>query len=217
MAGTPVSSCVRMVLPTADFSPDHEAPGPFPTVTTFSVTSTWATPGSANNRSARGEPAARSRLSKKNGPPGCTARLTVNLHVSGSASSVSARIAIVASTGMTSDIFNDPRGVELAESPQIIERIDPGAMAVVPVDRDGVIAHAGDRVGDHVGTHALWIQQGLPAHLLHAQSATARQPKVANVEVVLVPVFPEHGQRSRVSPAKADRRRARARRPGRAL
>src|SRR5450755_1434127 len=70
MAGTPVSSCVRMVLPTADFSPDHEAPGPFPTVTTFSVTSTWATPGSANNRSARGEPAARSGLSKKKGPPG---------------------------------------------------------------------------------------------------------------------------------------------------
>src|SRR5450631_361307 len=174
MAGTPVSSCVRMVLPTADFSPDHEAPGPFPTVTTFSVTSTWATPGSANNRSARGEPAARSGLSKKKGPPGYTARLTVNLHVSGSASKISARIAIVVSTGITSDIFDDPSCAELAERAQIIERIDPGAVAVVPIDRDGVVSDAGNRAREHVGSHALWIQKGLPAHLLHAESATAR-------------------------------------------
>src|ERR1035441_10297754 len=134
-----------MALPTADFNPDQSALGSFPTVTTLSVMRTWATPGSANNRSARGEPAARSRFSKNNGPPGCTARLTLNLHVSGSASSVSARIAIVVSTGLTSDIFDDPGCFEPAEIPQVIARIDPRAVAVIPVDRAGVIPRALDR------------------------------------------------------------------------
>ena len=70
----------------ADFSPDHEALGSLPMVTTHSAMSTLATPGRANSRSPSGEPAARSLLPKKNGPPGCKLRLTVNLHVSGSAS-----------------------------------------------------------------------------------------------------------------------------------
>src|SRR6266851_5765949 len=83
MAGTPVTSCARMTVPIPSFSADHEAPGSFPTVTTFSATSTWATPGSVNNRSARGEPAANSLAWKKEGPPGCTVRLTVNLHCVG--------------------------------------------------------------------------------------------------------------------------------------
>src|SRR3972149_9102695 len=121
-----------VAAPIAAFSPDHEAFDSFPTVTTCSVTSTWATPGSANNRSMRGDPAARSLLSKKKGPPGWTIRLTVNLHVSGSASKPSARMLIERSTGSTSDIFGDLGRAAVTKSPQVLERVDPGAVAVVP-------------------------------------------------------------------------------------
>src|ERR1700716_1818728 len=97
-----------MAAPIADFSAAHATLGSFPTVTTVSATSTWETPERAKSRSTRGEPDARSLLSKKNGPPGCTVRLTVNLHVSGSACDVSARMVIVGSTGRTSDILRAP-------------------------------------------------------------------------------------------------------------
>src|ERR1700693_6028222 len=83
-----------MAAPIADFSAAHPTPGSFPTVTTVSATSTLETPERAKSRSTRGEPDARSLLSKKNGPPGCTVRLTVNLHVSGSACDVSARMVV---------------------------------------------------------------------------------------------------------------------------
>ena len=118
-----------MTAPIPGFSADHEAPESFPTVTTFSATSTWATPGNLSNRSARGEPAANSLAWKKKGPPGCTVRLTVNLHVSGSATEISVRIVIVASTGRASDIFDDLGRVALSEGPQVLERVAPGTMA----------------------------------------------------------------------------------------
>src|SRR3990172_1911999 len=155
-----------MAAPIAAFSPGHEAFDSFPTVTTFSVTSTWATPGSANNRSMRGDPAARSLLSKKKGPPGWTIRLTVNLQMSGSANEVSAWILMAGSTGSTSDIFGDLGCAAVTKSPQVLERVNPGAVAVVPVDRDGVIARARDGAGGHVGPYALGIQQRASAHLL---------------------------------------------------
>src|SRR6266481_9611307 len=135
--------------PIADFSADHSTLGSFPIVTTVSATSTWETPGRAKSRSTRGEPEARSLLSKKNGPPGCTVRLTVNLHVSGSACDVSARMVIVGSTGRTSDIFHDPGCAAFTEGPQVLERVDPRAVTVVPADGDGVVAHAGDRAGGY--------------------------------------------------------------------
>src|SRR5260370_30641384 len=97
-----------MAAPIADFSADHATLGSFPTVTTVSATSTWETPERAKSRSARGEPDARSLLSKKNGPPGCTLRLTVNLHMSGSACDVSARMVVVGSMDRTSDLFHNP-------------------------------------------------------------------------------------------------------------
>ena len=91
MAGIPVSSCVRMTVPIAGLSPDHEAPGSFPTVTTLLGNE------HVGNARKREQPLDERRpsgafpwSSKKNGPPGCTVRLTVNLHVSGSASEVSA-------------------------------------------------------------------------------------------------------------------------------
>src|SRR5229473_1450327 len=217
MAGTPVTSCARMTVPIPGFSAAHEAPESFPTVTTFSATSTWATPGNANNRSARGEPAANSLAGKKKGPPGCTVRLTVNLHVSGSATEVSARIVIVASTGRTSDIFHDLGCVALSEGPQVLERVDPGTVAVVPAESDGVIASAGDRAWGHVRQHALWIEERPSAHFLDAAGARACQSKVPDVEVVTVPVLPEHRQRARISPAETDGGGLGTRRPDSAL
>src|ERR1700729_693629 len=156
-----------MAVPIAADSPDHETLGSFPTVTTFSVTNTFVTPRSANKRSTRGEPPARSLFSKKNAPPGCTVRFTVNLQVSGSASNVSARIVIVGSTA-SSDIFDDPGLAALAKPPQVLERVNPGTMAIAPIDRDRIVAHGGDRSGGYVWPHALWIQERAPAHLFHA-------------------------------------------------
>ncbi len=121
MPGVPVSSWARMAAPIPDFSSDHEALASLPTVTTLSATSTWATPTSAKSCSARGDPAARSLFLKKNGPPERTALLRVNLHVSGSATDVSARIVTVRSWDRTSDIFHDLGRVALAESPQVLE------------------------------------------------------------------------------------------------
>src|SRR5216684_2019651 len=160
-----------MAAPIADFSADHATLGSFPTVTTVSATSTLETPERAKSRSTSGEPDARSLLSKKNGPPGCTVRLTVNLHVSGSAR----------------------------------------AVTVVPADGDGVVAHAGDRAGGYVRSHALWIQERAPAHLFDTDRASARQSEVPDVEVVPLAVLPEHGQRASVAQAEANRRRSRAR------
>src|SRR5680860_100074 len=217
MAGTPVSSCVRIPVPIADFSPDHDVLRSFPTVTTSSATSTWATPGSANNRSARGDPAARSRSSKKKGPPGCTVRHTVILHASGSASEVSARIVIVGSTGRTSDIFHDLGCVELTEGPQVLEGVDPGAVAVVPAEPDGVVTDAGDLAWGYIRSHTLRIQERPPAGLLDADGTVARQSEVPDVEVVAAPILPEYGQRPRISPAEADRGCPRARWPNGAL
>ncbi len=101
---------------------------------------------STRSRSTRGEPDARSLLSKKNGPPGCTLRLTLTLHVSGSACDVSARMVVVGSMN-TSDIFHNPAFAAFTEGPQVLERVDPRAVTVVPADGDGVVAHAGDRGG----------------------------------------------------------------------
>lgn len=140
---------------------------------------------------------------EKKGPPGCTVRITVNLHVSGSATEVSARIVIVASTGRASDIFHDLGRVALSEGPQVLERVDPGTVAVVPAERDGVIASAGDRAWGHVRQHALWIEERPAAHFLDAADARACQSKVPDVEVVTVPVLPEHRQRARISPAES--------------
>src|SRR6202166_3821986 len=114
-----------MAAPIADFSADHSRLGSFPIVTTVSATSTWETPGRAKSRSTRGEPDARSLLSKKNGPPGCTVRLTVNLHVSGSACDVSARMVVVESMDRTSDIFHHPGCGAFTEGPQVLARVDP--------------------------------------------------------------------------------------------
>src|SRR5229473_7167242 len=202
-----------MAAPIADFSADHSTLGSFPIVTTVSATSTWETPGRAKSRSTRGEPDARSLLLKKNGPPGCTVRLTVNLHVSGSACDVSARMVIVGSTGRTSDIFHDPGCAAFTEGPQMLERVDPRAVTVVPDDGDGVVAHAGDRAGGHVRSHDLWIQERAPAHLFDTEGASTRQSEVPDVEVIPLAVLPEHGQRASVAQAEANRRRSRARWP----
>ena len=66
------------------------------------------------------EPAANSLAWKKKGPPGCTVRLTVNLHVSGSATDVSARIVIVSPRGKTSNIVHHLGGEALPEGPQVL-------------------------------------------------------------------------------------------------
>src|ERR1700692_4543914 len=195
-----------MAAPIADFSADHATLGSFPTVTTVSATSTLETPERAKSRSTRGEPDARSLLSKKNGPPGCTVRLTVNLHVSGSACDVSARMV-----DRTSDIFHNPGCAAFTEGPQVLERVDPRAVTVVPADGDGVVAHAGDRAGGYVRSHALWIQERAPAHLFDTDRASARQSEVPDVEVIPLAVLPEHGQRASVAQAEANRRRSRAR------
>src|ERR1700688_247416 len=200
-----------MAAPIADFSADHSRLGSFPIVTTVSATSTWETPGRAKSRSTRGEPDARSLLSKKNGPPGCTVRLTVNLHVSGSACDVSARMVVVGSMDRSSDIFHDPGCTAFTEGPQVLERVDPRAVAVVPADGDGVVAHAGDRAGGHVRSHALWIQERAPAHLFDTDGASARQSEVPDVEVVPLAVLRQHGQRAGVAQAATNRRRSRAR------
>src|SRR6267142_1041255 len=172
---------------------------------------TWETTERAKSRSTRGEPDARSLLSKKNGPPGCTVRLTVNLHVSGSACDVSARMVVVESTGRTSDIFHNPGCTAFTEGPQVLERVDPRAVTVVPADGDGVVAHAGDRAGGYVRSDTLWIQERAPAHLFDTDRASARQSEVPDVEVVPLAVLPEHGQRASVAQAEANRRRSRAR------
>src|SRR6202521_2529173 len=173
-----------MAAPIADFSADHATLGSFPTVTTVSATSTLETPERAKSRSTRGEPDARSLLSKKNGPPGCTVRLTVNLHVSGSACDVSARMVVVESMERTSDIFHNPGCAAFTEGPQVLERVDPRAVTVVPADGDGVVAHARDGAGGYVRAHALWIQERAPAHLFDTDRASARQSEVPDVEVV---------------------------------
>src|SRR5258708_34090924 len=120
-------------------------------------------------------------------------------------------MVIVGSTGRTSDIFHDPGGAALTEGPQALARVDPGAVTVVPADGDGVVAHAGDRAGGYVRSHALWIQKRAPAHLFDTDRASARQSEVPDVEVVPLAVLPEHGQRASVAQAEANRRRSRAR------
>src|ERR1700688_1856468 len=200
-----------MAAPIADFSADHSRLGSFPIVTTVSATSTLETPERAKSRSTSGEPDARSLLSKKNGPPGCTVRLTVNLHVSGSACDVSARMVVDEAMDRTSDIFHNPGCAACTEGPQVLERVDPRAVTVVPADGDGVVAHAGDRAGGYVRSHALWIQERAPAHLFDTDGASARLSEVPVYEVVPLPVLPEHGQRASVAQAEANRRRSRAR------
>src|SRR5688572_8469416 len=148
-----------MAAPMAAFIPDHEMLGSLQTITTLSAMSTLRTPVSANRRSTRGDPAARPLLSKKKGPPGCTIRLTANLHVSGSASDISARMPIGGATGSTSDIFGNLSRTALAESPQMLERINPAVMPVVPIHGDGVVADAGDAAWSHVRSDALWIEK----------------------------------------------------------
>src|SRR6516164_5557139 len=106
-----------MTPPIADFSADHATVESFPTVTTVSATSTWETPGRVKSRSTRGEPDARSLLWKRNGPPGCTIRLTANVQVSGSACEVSARMVIFGSNARTSDVFTDPGWAAPREGP----------------------------------------------------------------------------------------------------
>src|SRR5258708_12063727 len=121
-------------------------------------------------------------------------------------------MVVVGSTGRTSDIFHDPGCAAFTEGPQVLERVDPRAVTVVPADGDGVVAHAGDRAGGYVRSHALWIQERAPAHLFDTDRASARQSEVPDVEVVPLAVLPEHGQRARVAQAETNRRRSRARR-----
>src|SRR5438874_418101 len=186
-------------------------------VTTLAATSTCATPGSWNSRSTSGDPAACSRFSKKSGPPGWTVRLTVNLHVSGSASETSARMMTGGSTGRASDIFDNLPCSALAQGTQVVERIDPGVMAVAPVDPDRIITDARDQARAHIGSHRLRIEQLPATHLLDAEGAMTRQAQVADIEVVAVAVLPEHGQRPSVAAANANRHGPRARRPDDAL
>jgi len=68
----------------------------------------------------------------------------------------------------------------------------------------GVIASAGDRAWGHVRQHAHWIGEWPTAHSLDAEGTRAYQSKVPDVEVVTVPVLPEHRQRARVSPEETD-------------
>src|SRR5258707_12482650 len=189
IAGTPVSSCVRMAAPIADFSADHATLGSFPTVTTVSATSTLETPERAKSRSTSGEPDARSLLPKRNGPPGGTVRLTVNLHVSGSACDVSARMVVVESMDRTSDIFHNPGCAAFTEGPQMLERVDPRAVADVPAEGDGLVADARDRAGGYVRSHALWIQERAPAHLFDTDRASTRQSEFPDVEAIPLAVL----------------------------
>src|SRR5207244_1693615 len=186
-------------------------------VTTLAATSTCATPGSWNSRSTSGDPAACSRFSKKSGPPGWTVRLTVNLHVSGSASETSARMMTGGSTGRASDIFDNLPCSALAQRAQVVERIDPGVMAVVPVDPDRIVTDARDHARAHIGSHRLRIEQLPATHLVDAEGAMTRQAQVADIEVVATAVLPEHGERPSVALAKTYRHGSRARRPDDAL
>src|SRR5680860_355348 len=111
-----------------------------------------------------GDPPTCSRSSKKNGPPGCTVRFTVNLHVSGSTSEVSAWIVIVGSMGRSdSDIFHDLSCVALTDGPQVPEGVDAGTVAVAPADRDGIVADARDHAWSYIRWHTLRIQKRTPA------------------------------------------------------
>src|SRR6266699_1706600 len=206
-----------MTAPIEAFNPDQALSLSLPTVTTLPATSTCATPGSWNSRSTSGDPAAWSRLSKKNGPPGWTVRLTVNLDVSGSASETSARMLTGGSTDRVSDIFDTLSGSALAQGAQVVERIDPGVMPVVPVDPDRIITNARDHARAHIGSHRLRIEQLPATHLLDAEGAMTRQAQVADIEVVATAALPEHGERPSVALAKTYRHGSRARRPHDAL
>src|SRR5882762_10007252 len=169
IAHSPVSSWLRMTAPIDAFSPDQAALLSLPTVTTLPATSTCATPGSWNSRSTSGDPAACSRFSKNNGPPGWTVLLTVNLHVSGSTSETSARMLTGGSTGRASDIFDNPPCSALAQGAQVVERINPRVMAVAPVDPDRIVTDARDHLRADIGPHRFRIEQLPATHLLDAE------------------------------------------------
>ncbi len=83
-----------MAPPTGFISCSQDVSLFLPTVTMLSETSTLAIPGIWKRRSISGEPEARCALSKKNGPPGWTGWLMVNLQRAESSWDGSARIVI---------------------------------------------------------------------------------------------------------------------------
>jgi len=150
---------------------------------------------------------------KRTDHPDALSALTVNLHVSGSACDVSARMVVVGSMDRTSDIFHNlaaplsrrPAGARTSRSPCCDRRFQLMVM--------GVVAHAGDRAGGYVRSHALWIQErAAPAHLFDTDGASAtpiggpgrrsrsRWPSSQSTDSV-----------ASVARAEANRRRSRAR------
>src|SRR5258708_13093885 len=101
-------------------------------------------------------------------------------------------MVIVGSTGTTSAIFHDPGCAAFTEGPQVLERVDPRAVTVVPDDGDGVVAHAGDRAGGHVRSHALWLHARAPALLFDTECASPPQLHVPPVPTTRLTPLHDH-------------------------
>ena len=164
MAGTPVSSCVRRPVPIAGLSPGPRG--------------AWLLPHShhvagdehVGNAREREQPLDERRptgafpVVEEKRAAGMHRPVTVNLHVSGSTSEVSAWIVIAGSVGRSnSDMFHDFSRVALTDGPQVFEGVDAGTVAVAPADGDGIVADALDHAWSYVGgtlfgseAHARW-------------------------------------------------------------
>src|SRR6202011_1420723 len=114
------------------------------------------------------------------------------------------RSTSVGSIERASDIFDAPRRSALAHGSQVIKRMDPAVMAVIPIEPDRVVAYAHDLARAHISPHRLGIEQLASAHLLDAEGAMTRQAQVADVEVIAMTVLPEHGQGTRIAAAQTD-------------
>src|SRR2546427_8585836 len=77
-----------------------------------------------------------------------------------------------------------------SDSPKEVEAVDPGRVAVAPVDVEGVVADDAGRVDPHVGVHVLFEDHALPGGLADALRARAAPPQIPRGKGALVPVRP---------------------------
>lgn len=72
---------------------------------------------------------------------------------------------------------------------QLLESIDACAVTIAPVDSQAVGTHQPNRYRPNVARHTRGVQQGTPAHLLHAPGTGAGQAKRTGGEEAHVPVL----------------------------